>query len=176
MKLAVTAEAANLEAPVDPRFGRCPFFLIVDPADMSFEAIPNPHADRQGGAGIQAAKLMADRGVEVVCTGNLGPNAVEALNASHIRTLTGCSGTVRQVVEQFKTTGSAGGPDVAPAPAPPTAAGVIPGSGFGRGGGRGMAFRRGGGRGWGGGRGRGGGQFGPGRGMGRRQRACWAWW
>ncbi len=176
MKIAVTAEGTNLEASVDPRFGRCPFFLIVEPADMSFEAVPNPHADRQGGAGIQAAKLMAERGVGVVCTGHLGPNAVEALNAANIRTFTGCSGTVRQVIEQFKTTGTAGSPASSPAAAPPAqttqqrAQPAQPqGSEFGRGAGRGQGFRRGGGRGWGGGQG------GPGRRMGRRQRACWAW-
>ena len=30
MRIAVSASAPDLESPVDPRFGRCPFYLIVD--------------------------------------------------------------------------------------------------------------------------------------------------
>ena len=31
MKVCVTATANNLDAPVDPRFGRCAYFLLIDP-------------------------------------------------------------------------------------------------------------------------------------------------
>ncbi len=167
MKIAVTAEGPSLEASVDPRFGRCPYFVIVDPADMTFEAVANPFVDRQGGAGIQSAKMMADRGVEVVCTGNLGPNAVEALGAAGIRTVTGCSGQVRQVLDQFKTT--SGGTPVAAATVPlvPSPQPQALGSGRGSGRGKGLGMRRGRGCGGGGGGGRGwaGGRSGPGQGM-----------
>lgn len=165
MKIAVTAEGADLDAPMDSRFGRCPFYVIVNTDDMSVEAIPNPHRDRQGGAGIQAGKLMAEHGVQVVLTGQCGPNAVETLEAAGIRMAIGYSGTVREAAERYKRAGG----DPTPATAAPSASagGAPPQAQFNAWQpplGRGMCM--------GGGRGRGGGR-GNGLGRRRRQRGCW---
>jgi len=115
MKIAVTATGASLDAQVDPRFGRCPWFLIVDTDTMAFEAIENPNLALGGGAGIQSGQLMAEKAVQFVLTGNCGPNAHRALSAAGIQIIVGCSGVVREVVEQFKAGGlnAAGAPNVA---------------------------------------------------------------
>jgi len=168
MKIAVTATGPDLEAKVDPRFGRCPYFLIVETDNLSFEAIENPNLALGGGAGVQSGQLMAEKGVKHVLTGNCGPNAYQTLAAAGIGIIVGCSGTVRDVIEQY-TSGrfsSAAGPNVvshfgmggAPAAAGP-AAGANPtfGPGMGRGGGRGVGGGRGTGMGRGGGRGMAGG-------------------
>jgi predicted Fe-Mo cluster-binding NifX family protein len=42
MKIAVSATGTDLNAQVDPRFGRCANFILVDTDTMAFEAIPNP--------------------------------------------------------------------------------------------------------------------------------------
>jgi len=102
MKICVSAVANSLDAPVDPRFGRCPYFVIVDPETMQFEAIPNLASAAMGGAGIQAVQTIASRGVKVVITGNVGPNAFQALSAAGIKIVTGAYGTVREVVEKYK--------------------------------------------------------------------------
>lgn len=72
MKIAITSEGQTLDAAVDPRFGRCGYFLIIDTDTDKVEALQNPGAQQTGGAGIQAGQLMASRGVEVVLTGNMG--------------------------------------------------------------------------------------------------------
>ena len=102
MKICVCASADSLDAQVDPRFGRCPYFVIVDPETMKFEAIPNTAAGAMGGAGIQAAQTIAGKGVKVLVTGNVGPNAFQALSATGIKILVGASGTVREAVEKFE--------------------------------------------------------------------------
>jgi predicted Fe-Mo cluster-binding NifX family protein len=102
MKVCVSATANNLEAQVDPRFGRCLYLIVVDPSTMQFEAIPNMAAGATGGAGIQAAQTIAGKGVNVLITGNVGPNAFGALSAAGIEIMTGASGTVKEVIEQFK--------------------------------------------------------------------------
>ncbi len=102
MKVAVSASAPSLDAPVDPRFGRCAYFLIVETDTMKFEAIPNPAQYAGGGAGIQAAQIVASKGVEAVLTGNVGPNAHQALSAAGIRIVTGVYGTVREAIMKFK--------------------------------------------------------------------------
>ena len=86
MKLIVTATAPNLEAPVDPRFGRAAGFVIVDPDSMASEYVDN--AASQGmaqGAGIQTAELMTRHDVGVVLTGYVGPKAFQALSAAGIK-------------------------------------------------------------------------------------------
>jgi predicted Fe-Mo cluster-binding NifX family protein len=92
-----------LESAVDPRFGRCSCFVLVETDDMSFETVENASSSLGGGAGIQSAQLMAQRGVKAVLTGNCGPNAHETLSAAGIDVVVGCSGTVSEVVERFKS-------------------------------------------------------------------------
>jgi len=102
VKVCVSAVAETLDAQVDPRFGRCPYFVVVDSETMQFEAISNMASGAMGGAGIQAAQIIAGRGVKVLITGNVGPNAFQALSASGIKIVTGAFGTVREAVEKFK--------------------------------------------------------------------------
>lgn len=102
MKICVSAAANSLDAPVDPRFGRCAYFLIVDSETMQFEAVPNMASGVVGGAGIQAAQTIANKGAEVLITRNVGPNAFQVLSAAGIKIVTGAYGTVREVVEKYK--------------------------------------------------------------------------
>ena len=56
MKVVITSQGSNLEDMVDPRFGRCAYFLVVDTDTGSVEAVPNPGAEAMGGAGPMAAR------------------------------------------------------------------------------------------------------------------------
>lgn len=160
MKIAITSTGPTLDSTVEARFGRCPYFLIVDADTMAFEALPNPNISLGGGAGPQSAQLMYEKGVTTVLTGNCGPNALQTFGAVNIDVITGVSGNVRTAVEQFKS----GQIARTPATEAQTGSGMGGGRGMGGGGGRGIG---GGGRGMGGGGGRGmGGGSGRGRGMG----------
>ena len=66
MKICVTAQGNNLDSQVDPRFGRCPYFIIVDPQTLEYEALENPNAVVGGGAGIQSGQLVAGKDVKAV--------------------------------------------------------------------------------------------------------------
>lgn len=114
MKICVSATANSLDAQVDPRFGRCSYFVIVDSETLQFEAIPNVASGAMSGAGIQAAQTIASKGVKVLITGNVGPNAFQALAAASIKVVVGAFGTVRQVVEKYKRgeLGETGSPTV----------------------------------------------------------------
>jgi predicted Fe-Mo cluster-binding NifX family protein len=102
MKICLTSTAKSLDAQIDPRFGRCAYLLIVDVETMQFEAVPNMAAGAIGGAGIQAAQTIANKGAKVLVTGNVGPNAFQALSAAGVEIVAGASGTVRDAVEKFK--------------------------------------------------------------------------
>jgi len=103
MKVAVTATGQSLDVPVDPQFGRCPCFLLVDTDDMSHEFIDNRASQLGGGAGIRSAELVSRVGAQVVLTGRVGPNAQQALQAAGIEVIVGCTGTVLEAVERFKS-------------------------------------------------------------------------
>jgi predicted Fe-Mo cluster-binding NifX family protein len=102
MKIAISSSGTDQSSQVDPRFGRCQYFIIVDTDDGKTEAIPNAAQSAGGGAGIQAAQTVADQGVETVLTGNVGPNAHRALQAAKIRVITGVSGTVSDALKTFQ--------------------------------------------------------------------------
>jgi len=102
MKICITAAGNSMEADVDPRFGRCQSFIFYDTETDNFEAVANDNAAGMGGVGIQNAALMAEKNVEVVITGNLGPNASGVLRQAKIKAITGVSGKVRDAVENFK--------------------------------------------------------------------------
>ncbi|NHI83134.1 MAG: dinitrogenase iron-molybdenum cofactor biosynthesis protein [Candidatus Thorarchaeota archaeon] len=101
-KICVTSTGKTLEAQIDPRFGRCAYFVIVDPNTMEFEAISNTAVGASGGAGIQAAQAVSGKNIEAVVTGSVGPNAYSALASSDIKIMTGASGTVKSAVEMYK--------------------------------------------------------------------------
>lgn len=102
MKIVVSANGADLDAPASPVFGRCPTFVFVDAETMSFEAVENPAVGAAGGAGIQAAQLVVARGAQAVVTGNVGPNAFDVFGAAGISVYLFGEGTVRQAVEAYK--------------------------------------------------------------------------
>jgi len=102
MKICVTAQGKTLDDQVDPRFGRCQFFIVVDTDTLDFEAVENQSAQFSGGAGIQSGQLMASKGVKAVLTGNVGPNAFQTLTAGGIKIYTGLSGKIRDAVEKYK--------------------------------------------------------------------------
>ena len=102
MKIAVSSTGTDLSTQVDPRFGRCRYFIVVDPDTMEFEALENSGAASGGGAGIAAAQQIAGKGVEAVLTGNCGPNAFDVLEAAGIKVITGVSGTIQDATGNYQ--------------------------------------------------------------------------
>lgn len=137
MKIAVTSTGPTLDDQVESRFGRCAYFLIIDSETLEHEAIQNPNIALGGGAGIQSAQLIASKNVEVVLTGNCGPNAFQTFGAAGIQVITGVAGQVRRAVQMFKSgaMANAANPNVE------SHFGMGGGRGGGRGGGMGKRFR-----------------------------------
>ena len=138
MKICVTAAAGDLNAQIDPRFGRSQYFVIVDADTMAFEALPNEAINAPGGAGIQAAQAMVNKGVDAVISGNMGPNAFQVLSTAGVKIATGAYGTVKEAVELYKSGKLDETRTSTVAAHTGMGAGVAPGMGRGRGGGRGM--------------------------------------
>jgi predicted Fe-Mo cluster-binding NifX family protein len=102
MKIAVTANGTDLDAQASPVFGRCSTYILVDTETMHYEAIANPAVSAGGGAGVQAAQFIIERGAQAVLTGNVGPNAFNVFRAGEIPVYLFKGGTVRQAIEAYK--------------------------------------------------------------------------
>ena len=102
MKIAVTSQGTDLDAQVDPRFGRASYILVVDSESFSFEVIDNKeNVNALKGAGIQAASMISDKGSEVLLTGFCGPNAFKVLKAAKIEVANDAAGSVRDAVKAY---------------------------------------------------------------------------
>jgi predicted Fe-Mo cluster-binding NifX family protein len=160
MKIAVSSAGKTLDAQIDPRFGRCAYFIIVETDDMRFDCYENENKALGGGAGIQAAGFVVSKGATAILTGNCGPNAMTAFSAAGVTVYTGQAGTVGEAIDRLKMGGLVSStqstvPEKAGVSAA-AGAGTVPAMGIGRcRGGSGRGRGMGGGRGMGRGRGMG---------------------
>ncbi|MDD9301694.1 MAG: NifB/NifX family molybdenum-iron cluster-binding protein [Desulfobacter sp.] len=103
MKIAITSQGQDLDAQVDPRFGRAAYIIVVDTESLEFEVIDNEeNKNAFKGAGIQAAASISDHGAKVLLTGFCGPNAYKTLAAAEVKVANDAKGTIREVIEDFK--------------------------------------------------------------------------
>ncbi|PLY04873.1 MAG: dinitrogenase iron-molybdenum cofactor biosynthesis protein [Desulfuromonas sp.] len=161
MLIAVTANEANLQAEIDPRFGRAACFLIIDTETGEVRAHDNSSGiEAANGAGTGAAQTLSEYGVSDLYTGRVGPKAAAVLDQAQIRYHENISGTVQALLDRL--TGTVSQPNLNQPQINPPAYGQGMGRGMGQGAGRG-------GCGTGRGQGRG---LGRGQGMGRGRGGC----
>jgi predicted Fe-Mo cluster-binding NifX family protein len=104
MRIAISSQDKDLNANLDPRFGRAAYFIIVDPETMAFEVVENSqNLNLSQGAGIQAVKTIADNKVDVLITGHCGPKAFKVLQGAGVKIVTGAGGTVADAIAQFNS-------------------------------------------------------------------------
>jgi len=104
MKIAISSEGKELTSKLDPRFGRAPYFIIVDAETMAYEVVENSqNLKLPQGAGIQAGKTIVDNKVDVLITGHCGPKAFKVLQSAGIKIMIGAKGRVENAIEQYKS-------------------------------------------------------------------------
>lgn len=103
MKIAITAQGPTPDSPVDQRFGRAYWLLFYDEAGHSWDAMENSSArNAVQGAGIQAAKAVADRQAAVLITGVTGPKAFQALEVAGVKIMHGATGSVAEALRAYQ--------------------------------------------------------------------------
>jgi predicted Fe-Mo cluster-binding NifX family protein len=102
VKIGVSSEGSDLNSRMGQRFGLSPYFIIVNPQTMEFEAVPNPGAGGQRAAGMQAVVLAISKEVDAVLTGYCSPTAMKYLSDNGIDVVTGVKGTVAEAVTKHR--------------------------------------------------------------------------
>ena len=102
MKIAVTSRGTDMDAQVDPRFGRAAYILIVDSETFDFEVLDNKeNVNALKGAGIQAASMVSNKAANVLLTGFCGPNAFKVMQAAKIGVANNAEGSVGDAVMAY---------------------------------------------------------------------------
>jgi len=103
MKIAINSTGKDLESNVDERFGRCPYFLIVDIENKEIKnvkVIENTAKEQLGGAGITAGQIVSNEKVDAVITKNLGPRSFSVFEQFKIKVYFG-EGRIKDVIQDF---------------------------------------------------------------------------
>jgi len=104
MKVAVSSQGRDISSPVDERFARAPFFVIVDTESGEAHAVDNAqNMNAAQGAGVQAAATVVAQDVEAVITVHCGPKAFRAMRAAEIKIYCGAEGTVADAITKLKS-------------------------------------------------------------------------
>jgi predicted Fe-Mo cluster-binding NifX family protein len=108
MKIVISSNGPGLDSTVDPRFGRAAFLLIINSDNGELiEAVDNSAGQNAAqGAGIRAAGLVAEKGVQAILTGRLGPKAMAVVEKANIKVVNDVSGTVRNAIDKFRSQGA----------------------------------------------------------------------
>lgn len=81
--IAISATDKKLTASMDLRFGRCPYFLLVNGQETQF--IANPFEKENDDVAPRVVDLLKARGVSRIITGEIGPKAKASLDKHQIQ-------------------------------------------------------------------------------------------
>ena len=102
MHIAITlADNKGLKSSISPIFGRCPFYMLIDPESKEFKIEENPAQSASGGAGVQASQWMIDKEVAAVISGNLGPKAHDVLSSANIHAFKFQGGSIEDTLKAY---------------------------------------------------------------------------
>jgi len=103
MKICISACGRDLDSEVDPQFGRCNYFVVIDSEIGSVTSIKNPGSEAPSGAGIRAAEAIAGAGIDILLTGSVGPNSFSILSEAGVKTHYGIRGKVAFALHEYQT-------------------------------------------------------------------------
>ncbi|MBW2969399.1 hypothetical protein KY304_02465 [Candidatus Woesearchaeota archaeon] len=99
MKVAIASVGKDEESNVSLVSGRAEFYLIFEDKKL-VETVSNPFKMGGGGAGIGVAQMLANKGVEMVISGQFGPNMTAFLDEKGIKYKSIENKTVKQALEE----------------------------------------------------------------------------
>jgi predicted Fe-Mo cluster-binding NifX family protein len=102
MIIAMTAREPEFQTELEPRFGRAPYFILVETGSGEWRAVKNSGANAPGGAGPRAAQILSEEGVKALICGRVGPKASGALKAANIEMYQSDSRTLPEVLDAYK--------------------------------------------------------------------------
>lgn len=103
MRIAIASTGFSIESNISNQFGRSPYFVIYDTETKSLEFIPNPHKDKEEGAGLAAVKLVVSRNIQKILSGDFGIKIKPLLDSQKIQmiVLKNSDKTISDIIEML---------------------------------------------------------------------------
>ncbi|MFA6618493.1 MAG: NifB/NifX family molybdenum-iron cluster-binding protein [Candidatus Neomarinimicrobiota bacterium] len=103
MILAFPASGTDLNADIDQRFGRCPYFVSYDTETKNVASVSNAQNYQAAqGAGIQSATHVVNMKADVCITTHCGPKAFQVFEVAGVKVVIGVSGKISDAIERFE--------------------------------------------------------------------------
>ncbi len=99
MRIAIPVNEESMDTGVCASFGRAPYFLFYNSVTKETYFLDNAAAASQGGAGIRAAQVIADHGVQSLITPRCGENAEAVLKKANVFIYRSAAGTARDNID-----------------------------------------------------------------------------
>lgn len=105
MRIALsTDDNQGLDAVLSYHFGRCPYYTFVDVEGTDIRgdvrSVPNPFYGSHGNPG-EVPSFIKSNGARVIIAGGMGSRAIGFFKQFGIQAVTGASGRVREVLEEY---------------------------------------------------------------------------
>lgn len=85
MKFLLSVKNNSLDSQLDSRFGRAPWFVLLDSEGEAVSFVENEGGKQSSGAGASAAQCAVDQKVDAVVSGHFGPHAVQVIAVAGIK-------------------------------------------------------------------------------------------
>lgn len=103
MRVAISTTGPDLEAALDPRFGRTRHLVVCATDSEAVTHHENPTAvNAEHGAGIRTAEFVASLGVQAVISGAVGPKAMQVLRTAGIKAYASTATTARAALAELR--------------------------------------------------------------------------
>lgn len=103
MKIAISSDEKKINGNIAENFGRCTYFLFVEIAKgeiKELEVVENKSQNQASGVGIAVAQMIAEKNVNAIIAGAVGPRALEVLKQFNIQVYQ-TSGPIKKAIEKF---------------------------------------------------------------------------
>jgi len=103
MLIAVSVKKPELLSDLSDVFGRSVYYLIYNTINNNPEYFQNPYASELGGAGIQAARILIGKNIDILLTRNIGLNPLRLFCSANVKVYQCSAGTANQAIQLFQS-------------------------------------------------------------------------
>jgi len=101
VKVAIASNGKDENANLSEKSGRAPYYLIFENGKL-VKVVKNPFRIGGGGAGFGVAEMLSDEKVEMVVSGQFGPNITGVFESKRIQFKEMPSMTVKEALEKIE--------------------------------------------------------------------------
>lgn len=103
MIIALATNENNLNATIDPHFGRCNWYCLYDTETHKNSFIENPVRNHQEQAGCDAAELLLGENISMAIAGRFGSKVVGEFRRNNIQmVIPETQQTLSEIINQIK--------------------------------------------------------------------------